>query len=84
MKYLLVYLLVNLFIVLSDKTLSFSDIDISVPACFYLCIYSIYLFMAVLGLWCIALGFLSSDEFALVVVCGLLIMVVSLVAEHRL
>ena len=32
--------------------------------------------MAVLGLWCIALGFLSSDEFALVVVCGLLIMVV--------
>ena len=40
--------------------------------------------LAVLGLWCIALGFLSSDEFALVVVCGLLIMVVSLVAEHRL
>ena len=72
MKYLFVYLLVNLFIfiLLSDKTLSFSDIDISVPAFFYLCIYSIYLFMAVLGLWCIVLGFLSSGEWRLLSSCG--------------
>ena len=70
MKYLLVYLLVNLFIILSDKTLSFFDIDISVPAFFNLCIYSIYLFMAVLGLWCIALGFLSSGGSALYLWCA--------------
>ena len=84
MKYLLVYLLVNLFIILSDKTLSFFDIDISVPAFFNLCIYSIYLFMAVLGLRCY-MGFslvAANGGSSLVSVHRLLIAVVSLVVEH--
>ena len=49
----------------------------------YLCIY---LFMAVLGLRCCARAFSSCGERGLlfVVVCGLLIAVASLIAEHGL
>ena len=46
----------------------------------------IYLFLAVLGLRCCMWAFSSCGEQGLlfVVVCGLLIAVASLVAEHRL
>ena len=46
----------------------------------------IYLFMAALGLRCCVWAFSSCSEWGLlfVVVCGLLIAVASLVAEHRL
>ena len=46
----------------------------------------IYLFLAVLGLCCCAWAFSSCGEWRLlfVAVCGLLVAVVSLVAEHRL
>ena len=53
---------------------------------FYKFIYFIYLFLAVLGLRCCAQAFSSCGERGLlfVVVCGLLIAVASLVAEHGL
>ena len=53
---------------------------------FYKFIYLIYLFLAVLGLRCCAWVFPRCGERGLlfVVVCGLLIAVDSLVAEHRL
>ena len=49
-------------------------------------IYLIYLFLAVLGLRCCAWAFSSCSERGLlfVAVCGLLIAVASLVAEHEL
>ena len=49
-------------------------------------IYFIYLFLAVLGLCCCTRAFSSCGEQGLlsVAVCGLLIVVVSLVAEHGL
>ena len=60
----------------------------------YICLYMyffninlfIYLFLAVLGLHFCTRGFSSCGERGLlfVVVCGLLIAVASLVAEHRL
>ena len=53
----------------------------------YLFIYLfIFLFLAVLGLHCCAQAFSSCGEQGLlfVAVCGLLIAVASLVAEHRL
>ena len=53
----------------------------------YLSIYLfIYLFMAVLGLRCCVRAFSSCGEWRLlfVAVCGLLIAVASLAAEHRL
>ena len=45
-----------------------------------------YLFLAVLGLPCFAWAFSSCSKWRLIfgVVCGLLITMVSLVAEHRL
>ena len=53
---------------------------------FYKFIYFIYLFLAVLGLHCCTWAFCSCGEWGLlfVVVCGLLIAVASLVAEHGL
>ena len=53
---------------------------------FFLIIYFIYLFLAVLGLPCCAWAFSSCGERGLlfVAVRGLLIAVASLVAEHRL
>ena len=52
----------------------------------YLYIYFIYLFLAALGPRCCVRAFSSCGEQGLlvVVVCGLLIVVASLVAEHRL
>ena len=49
-------------------------------------IYFIYLFLAALGLRCCARAFSSCGEWGLlfVAVCGLLIAVSSLVAEHGL
>ena len=49
-------------------------------------IFKIYLFLVALGLRCCARAFSSCSEsgLLLVVVCGLLIAVASLVAEHRL
>ena len=49
-------------------------------------IYFIYLFLAALGLRCCARAFSSCGEWGLlfIVVCGLLIVVASLVAEHGL
>ena len=49
-------------------------------------IYFIYLFLAVLGLRCCAWAFSSCGEWGLlfVAVCGLLIVVASLVVEHGL
>ena len=51
---------------------------------FYLFIY--YLFLAALGLCCYARAFSSRGEWGLlfIAVCGLLIAVVSLIAEHGL
>ena len=48
--------------------------------------YLFILFLAVLGLHCCAQAFSSCGEWGLlfVVVCGLLLVVASLVAEHRL
>ena len=53
---------------------------------FYLLIYFIYLFLAALGLHCCTRAFSSCGEQGLlfVVVHGLLIVVASLVAEHKL
>ena len=53
---------------------------------FYKFIYFIYSFLAVLGLRCCTWDFSSCGErgLHLVAVCGLLIEVASLVAEHRL
>ena len=49
-------------------------------------IYFIYLFLTALGLRCCAQAFSSCSEQGLlfIAVCGLLIAVASLVAEHRL
>ena len=53
---------------------------------FFYFIYFIYLFLAALGLCCCAGAFSNCGEWGLlfVAVCGLLIAVASLVAEHRL
>ena len=53
---------------------------------FYIFLKFIYLFLPVLGLCCCVRAFSSCGEWGLlfVVVCGLLIAVASLVAEHRL
>ena len=53
---------------------------------FFKFIYFIYLFLAALGLRCCARAFSSCGEWGLlfIVVCGLLIVVASLVAEHGL
>ena len=53
---------------------------------FGIVLYCIYLFMAVLGLCSCARAFSSCGEWGLlfVVVCGLLIVVASLVVEHGL
>ena len=56
------------------------------PAHFYLFIYFLKKFLAVLGLHCCSRAFSSCGEWGLlfIVVGGLLIAVASLVAEHRL
>ena len=53
---------------------------------FYRFIYFIYLLLAVLGLSLVAVAFssCSEQELLFVTVCGLLVAVASLVAEHRL
>ena len=53
---------------------------------FCLFVFLIYLFLAALGLRCCARAFSSCGEWGLlfIAVCGLLIVVASLVAEHRL
>ena len=53
---------------------------------FFILFYFTYLFLVALGLRCCVQAFSSCGERGLlfVVVCGLLIVVASLVAEHRL
>ena len=57
-----------------------------VPLKFFFCFNLFYLFLAALGLRCCARAFSSCGERELlfIVVRGLLIVVASLVAEHRL
>ena len=53
---------------------------LNINYCFFL---NVYLFLAVLGLCCCAQAFSCGEQGLLfVVVCGLLIVVASLVAEH--
>ena len=64
------------------------DISHNISSLFFLnkFIYFIYLFLAALGLHCCTRAFSSCGERELlfVVVCGLLIVVASLVVEHQL
>ena len=66
--------------------LSILDILYSLVAIFFKFIYLIYLFLAALGLRCCVQAFSSCGKQGLlfVVVCRLLIVVASLVAEHGL
>ena len=53
---------------------------------FLIYLFNLFIYLAVLGLCCCARAFSNCSEQGLlfVVVCGLLIVVASLVAEHRL
>ena len=61
-------------------------VNIGVHVSFFFLIYFIYLYLAVLGLRCSTWVFFSCGEWGLlfVAVRGLLIVVASLVVEHRL